>query len=452
MKKFTLLLLITLSFLNISNAQENDLSSEFESAFDDKNIFNANLGLTSIDGNNYFGMRIQPEFTFGKLGLGLDVPLLFNIENGKIRSEEFNHGAGILRMIRFLRYGNKNTDPIYVKVGDLTGERLGFGALVGNYTNATSFERRKVGISASILVKNLVGLEFIYSDLSFDGSMKMLGLRPFVKPFGNSNIPIIKTMEIGASFVTDKDNYQEEGATEITTLYTNDGVNATSFDIGVSLLKTSMLNLRMDAQYSKISKNDLLAADNPLVNYDNGTGFAVGIESDFRFIANTVYMNARIERQWYGDNYIPQLFNFAYEINKDARLKELLTATKSQGIYGTLTAEILKSVKIGGSLIIPDDIDSSDPNSRKAIVGLDLETKQIGKFKARGTYVKAGLNDLGDAFSLDERSLANLIVTYKIGKFMEAGVDYQWTFAEDENGVFKSTNQVRPYVGVSLDF
>ena len=35
---------------------------------------------------------------------------------------------------------------------------------------------------------------------------------------------------------------------------------------------------------------------------------------------------------------------------------------------------------------------------------------------------------------------------------MEAGVDYQWTFAENENGVFKAINQVRPYVGVSIDF
>jgi hypothetical protein len=452
MKKITLLLLFTLSFFQVSNAQENDLESEFQSAFDEKNILNANIGLTSIDGNNYFGMRIQPEFAFGKFGLGLDIPLLFNLETGSIRSEEFKHGAGILRMIRFLRYGNKNTDPIYVKVGDLTGERLGFGSLVGNYTNATSFERRKVGVSASILIKNMIGLELIYSDLSFDGSMKMLGIRPFVKPFGNSDIPIIKTMEIGASFVTDNDNYQEEGASEITTKYTSDGIKASSFDLGVSLVKTKMLNLRLDAQYSMLSKNNLLAADNPGANYDNGTGFAVGIETDFRFIANTIFMNARIERQWYGDNYIPQFFNFAYEINKDARLRELLTATSSQGIYGTLTAEILKVVKIGGSLLIPDDIDSNNPDSRKAILGLDLETKQIGKFKARGTYVKAGLNDLGDAFSLDERSLANLIVTYKIGRFMEAGVDYQWTFAADENGNFNAVNQVRPYFGVSFDF
>lgn len=451
-EKIILFLCFTIFSFQILKAQDEPIESAFKSAFEGDNVFNANIGLTNIDGKSYFGMRIQPEFSIGKIGLGLDLPLLFDLESGAIRKEEFQQGAGVLRMIRFLRYGNKNSDPVYVKIGDLTGERLGFGSLIGNYTNATSFERRKVGASASILIKEMFGLELIYSDLNFSGPTKMLGLRPFVKPFGKTDIPIIKTMEIGASFVSDNDNYQEEGAPTNTTRYSNDGVRANSFDMGMSLLKTSLLNLRLDAQYSQISKINLLAADNPLANYDAGSGFAVGIETDFRFIANTVYMNARIERQWYGDNYIPQLFNFAYEINKDARLSELLTATKSQGIFGILSAEILKTIKIGGSLLIPDDIDGNDPDSRRAIVSLDLETKQIGRFKARGTYLKAGLNDLADTFTLDERSLANLIVTYKIGRFMEAGVDYQWTFAANENGKFKATNQVRPYFGISIDF
>ncbi|MCL7754969.1 hypothetical protein [Polaribacter sp. Z022] len=450
-KSLLFFVFFTLGF-QVTIAQDDVLESVFESAFDDTNIFNANLGLTNIDGQNYFGLRVQPEFTIGKLGVGLDIPLLFDMENGQIRTEEFKHGAGILRMIRFLRYGNKKTDPVYIKIGDLTGEKLGYGSLIGNYTNATSFERRKIGASASILIKKTYGLEVIYSDLNFNGSTKLLGIRPFMKPFGQSSIPIVETMEIGVSTVSDNDNYQEVGATEVTTKYSSSGIKANSFDVGVSLIRTQMLNLGLDAQFSKLSKNNLLASDNPTANYGAGTGFAIGLESNFKFIANTVYMNARIERQWYGDNYIPQFFNFAYEINKDARMQELLTATKSQGIFGTLTAEILQSIKIGGSLMIPDDMDSNDPNSRRAIVGLDLETKQIGKFKAKGTYVKAGLNNLGDAFSLDERSLANLIVTYKVNSFMEAGVDYQWTFAENENGVFKAINQVRPYVGVSMEF
>jgi hypothetical protein len=452
MRENILFMLLSIFICTAIVAQDSTLESDFKSAFTDENSLTANLGFTNIDGENYFGLRVQPEFSLGKFGIGLDIPLLYNIENGEIRSEEFKQGAGLLRLIRFLRYGDKNSDPIYVKMGDLTGERLGYGALIGNYTNATSFERRKVGISASLLFNKMIGVELIYSDLNLRGQTKMFGMRPFIKPFGYLNIPIITTMEIGASFVSDRDDFEEENAPAITTKYSRDGINAYGFDAGIHIIRTPILNLNLDAQYSILTKNDLLAYDNPLANYGTGNGFSIGVETNFRFIANTVLLNARIERQWYGDNYIPQFFNFAYEINKDARLSELLTAKKSEGIFGSLSAEILKSIKIGGSLLLPDDIDSNDPDSRKAIIGLDLETKQIGKFKARGSYVKAGLNDLGDALKLDERSLANLIVTYKINRFMEAGIDYQWTFAKGENGVFKAVNQVRPYVGASFEF
>lgn len=448
MKKITPLILF-LSLFSFLNAQDGNLESNFKSAFDEENSLTANLGLTNIDGQNFFGFRIQPEFSFGKVGLGLDIPLLFNLETRELRSEEFEQGIGLVRMIRFLRYGVKNEDAIYIKAGDLTGERLGYGALIGNYSNAISFERRKVGLSASILIKKTFGFELLYSDLNFEGQTKMFGVRPFVKPFGQTSLPIIKTMEVGASFVSDNDDFEEENTTEPTTIYSREGITAYGFDMGFNIIKMALLDLSIDAQYVILSKNEQLALDNPTASYDTGSGFSVGVESNFKFIANTVLMNVRLERQWYGDNYIPQFFNFAYEINKDARLQELLTAESSKGIYGRLSAEILQTVKIGGSLVLPDNLDES---KRGAIVGVDLETKQVGKFKARGSYVKAQLLDLSDAFSLDERSLANLIVTYKIGRFFEAGVDYQWTFAKDRNGNFNPVNQVRPYFGASFNF
>ncbi|MEN8764963.1 MAG: hypothetical protein ABF239_02980, partial [Wenyingzhuangia sp.] len=205
-----------------------------------------------------------------------------------------------------------------------------------------------------------------------------------------------------------------------------------------------------------LNKNDALEEyvnQNPAIyqdgSYGTGTGSATGIEANFSFIANVFHLNARIERQWYGDNYIPQFFNFAYEINKDARLKELIGAEKSKGIYGKLGSEILSLVKIEGELLLPDALEESD---RGAIVGVNLQTKEIANFTARGSYVKAQLSDLSDAFKFDQRSLANLLVTYRINRFMEAGVDYQWTFAEKEDGSFMAVNQLRPYVGVSLKF
>lgn len=451
MKTIIKITLIALVFVQLGYSQD-----DFESSFDKENTIAANLGFTTVGEQTFVGFRVQPEFSFGKFGLGLDVPLLFNIENGELRTEEFNNGVGVLRMIRYLRYGKKKQDPIYVKLGDMTGEQLGFGAILGNYSNAVSFERRKVGLSADLQYKKMLGLEAIYSDLNFNGTLKLLAVRPYYKPLGNTKIPVLKSLELGVSFVADKDDFEETtdlGVTSNTT-FTRDGNNAFGVDLGLTLLKNALLKLTWDAQYARLAKNDALSDDiktNPTnylnPNYDSGSGFATGLEAKFKFVANVFHLNARIERQWYGDNYIPQFYNFSYEINKDARLLELVGIGKEQGIYGKLGSEILGLVKIEGELILPDDLNNSD---RGAILGINLQTKEIGKFKARGKYVKGQLKDLDDSFKFDERSLANILVTYRLNKFMEAGVDYQWTYAQKDDGTFGVVNQIRPYVGVSI--
>lgn len=457
MKNILRVLLLLLVFMQVSYAQED----EFESAFDKENTVAANLGFTTIGKETFVGFRVQPEFTLGKFGLGLDVPLLFNIENGDLRTEEFENGVGYLRMIRYLSYGKKKKDAIYVKMGDLTGEQLGYGALLGNYTNATSFERRKVGVSADLqFLEKTLGFEAIYTDLNFDGSQKLLAVRPYYKPLGKTSIPVLKTLEVGVSYLSDKDNYEETTETFTTnnTRFTRDGNSAFGADIGLTFVKNSLLQLTWDAQFSVLNKNDALSQDiennlvayqaiNENTNYGSGSGFATGLETKFKFIANVFHLNARIERQWYGENYIPQFFNFAYEINKDARLAELIGVGKEQGIYGRLGSEILGLVKIEGELTLPDDVKESD---RGAILGINLQTKEIAKFKARGSYLKGQLNGLEDALKFDEKSLANLLVTYRMYSFLEVGVDYQWTFAETEDGSFKATNQIRPYVGLNI--
>ncbi|MGY6649224.1 hypothetical protein [Wenyingzhuangia sp. IMCC45574] len=450
MKNSIRLILMTFLCFQVGFAQK-----DFESSFEEENVLSGNVGVTNIGEQTFVGLRLQPEFTFGKFGLGLDVPLLFNIEDGELRTEEFKNGVGVLRMVRYLRYGRKKTDPIYVKLGDMTGEELGYGAILGNYTNAVSFERRKVGVSADLLFKKKIGLEAIYSDLNFDGSMKLLAVRPYYKPFGAMEIPIVNTIEFGVSLVTDKDDFEEvtENGTTTNTTFTRDGNSAFGVDVGATLLKNNMLELTTDVQYARLNKNDALAnyltTANPTASYDTGAGFAAGLEVGVNFVAKVFHLNARIERQWYGENYIPQFYNFGYEINKDARLLELVSAEKAQGIYGRLGTEILNLVKVEGELLLPDDLDNSN---RGAIVGLTLQTKEIAKFKARGRYSKSALTDLGDAFKFNGNSLANVIVTYRLNQFMETGVDYQWTYAQKDDGTFGPVNQVRPYIGFSMKF
>jgi len=73
-------------------------------------------GFTWIDGTPYFRTQLQPETTFGKIGIGLDLVLLLgnvaNEETGENEfkvlaenGEEWNSLSNYLRALRFVRYG-----------------------------------------------------------------------------------------------------------------------------------------------------------------------------------------------------------------------------------------------------------------------------------------------------------------------------------------------------------
>lgn len=139
------------------------------------------IGTTIIGGKTYISMRLQPELAFGKVGVGLDVPLLFSTD-GKFRTDEYKGGIGALRVIRYVRYGVKHQDPIYVRVGDITGTSLGYGLIMYNFTNAVSFEKRKIGANVDLNYDMRFGMEAVYSDFN---RFSIIGFRPYIRPFKN---------------------------------------------------------------------------------------------------------------------------------------------------------------------------------------------------------------------------------------------------------------------------
>ncbi|MBT3208346.1 MAG: hypothetical protein HN704_02630 [Bacteroidetes bacterium] len=439
-----------ISFSNSSFAQSPAGIANCSSAgFDSQSYIDANFGLSKIGDQTYFGFRFQPELAIGKVGFGLDVPLMFNIEDGSIRTEEFKGGTGALRLIRYVRYGRKKQDPIHVKVGDLTGSYIGFGILVNNYSNSISYEKRKTGISYDILIKDRFGIEGLYSD--FDASsLNLLAVRPYFKPFGHTSIPIVKTIEIGATYVTDHDQ-TASGYDYPTNRFLEDGFDAYSADIGLFFLNTSFIDLTGYCQYGLLTKNKLLENElakiySPLFQkYDKGDGISVGLASRMNIIGNVFVLNARIERLWYSDCFIPQFFDAVYEINKDAKLYSLASSEKLQGIYGSLFATLIDKIHVGGSILLPDNVSETSP----ALLQLSAEAPNlIPKFMLSAHYLKGNIADLSDALVIDENSIATVRVAYKILPFLLAGVDYKWTFLTTEDGSFEADHTIMPYVGL----
>ena len=425
--------------------------------FVNPNSINTNFGYTKLDDTEYIGFRFQPELAFGKFGVGLDVPILFNIENGDLRTEEFEDGAGYLRLISYLRWGRKKQDPVYVKVGTLRGEYLGFGMLMNNYSNSPSYEKRKIGLSFDVLIKERYGIEGIYSDFN-RRSFTLLGLRPYYRPLGHTNIPILKTLEAGFSYVIDKDQTPPIGDIRTNTVLMEEPMKAWGLDAGVFLLRTRFIDWTLYTQYGMLQKND--AADNfifyddialndynQILDYNSGHGYSIGTAARMNVIFNVFELTARLERHWYDDYFIPHFFDATYEMNKDEKIKSIPYTNGTRGIYASLAADIIDQIIVGGGMMLPDNV--SDIRPASVFLNLDIPTL-IPSVIVSGKYYRGGISSMSDAIKLDEKSSALLRVAYKINQFFVAGIDYRWSFIVTDDGGYEADKQIMPYVGLHI--
>ena len=411
---------------------------------DSVNSIKAAFGITTIGGETYAGFRFQPEFHVGKMvGFGLDIPIQFNINTKKFRSEEFEGGVELVRLIRYFTFGRKKETPVYIRTGDLTGVSFGFGSLINNYSNSPSFEFRKWGLNVDFNVKGIVGVEGLYSDIK---GANLLGIRPYARPLRTTGIPIVKTFELGYSFVSDKG----KNADSLGYFLQEDGMKAGAIDAGITVVNNSFIKLIGYGQTSWLKRvksarlDDSLAADG--LTYEKGKGSSVGVNGKMK-LTTAFMLDVRIERLWYKDYYMPQFFDAIYEIHKDAKIYSLASAKGKQGIYGNLAIILFERFRLNGALLLPDQISAESP----ALVQVGLEAAKLGnKVTISGNYIKGDLIDLGDAFKLDQRSLANVLLSYQLASFLYVGVDYRWTFARLEDGTIKATDYFRPFFGLSF--
>lgn len=425
--------------------------------------FNGGFTFTQIDDQYFVGLTLNPDFAIGKVGVGLNIPILYGLDDQKIRTEIFEDGVGAARLITYIRYGVQKKDHVYVKVGQLDNTMVGYGSLINNYTNTTSFEKRKLGLHYDLNWRYLIGIEGLYSD--FDpGSANLFAIRPYLRPLGWMDVPIINTLEIGTSIVRDNDQTKiiTSDSTSTTYKFTEDGVGGFGIDAGITLLRVPFIQIDLFAQYSKLNASSPALVDSLETSYsvlgepstmsdgyEDGSGQSVGLNFRFNFIANLLSTDVRIERLSYSQHYLPQFFDATYEINKDARIYSLGAAEEMSGIYGSLTGHILQKVQLGGSLMLPDNISEETP----ATVRVNADIDRLGdKVSMHASYIKGNLSTLEDAFTFDERSLAKVRFIYHMNKFLAVGMDYFWAFTPTADGGYKATKYVSPYFGLSIAF
>lgn len=426
-KLFIIVILVTLfaapSYSQFFNQEENSGS------------FMGGFGLTVIDDQSYVTINMRPDLSIGKFGLGLNINLLYNTENGAIRHEDWDESYDWARLIRYVRYGHKR-DKFYTKIGTLDYARLGHGFLMNYYTNEASYDQRKIGLALDMDF-GLAGFETVTNNL---GRFEIFGMRGYVRPlqYALENIPIIKNLTFGLTYVTDID---PDGSRD-----TNDGFNAIGFDIELPLINIPMFQTYTYFDWAKLDTF--------------GTGTAVGIAADLRLIAGVAEVSARLERRFLGKEFIPSYFDAFYEIQrfqpmedgsifrKDQSLSSPFYQKKTKGTFGELAGHILNTIRLVGNF------QRLDGEKNSGIMHLAAETKEnVPMIALQATYDKFGIETFNDAFTLNDQSIARLGIGYKVKPYLILFMDYIYTFQfDEEKGAYKAQERFSPRVAFVYNF
>ncbi len=457
-----------LPFLLVQAQEDNSNNNQTDENYEIPEIEHITEGLTGslnyadIGGMKYVGLRFKPDLAFGKIGFGLDIPLLFSLEDGSFRMDEFKDGVGYLRMIRYFRYGVKKRDPLYFRIGELDDSQLGFGAMISEYNNSPSFDKRKLGLEFDFVIKKKFGLEAIYSDLNLK-SFNLLGVRPYYKPFGATNIPIIKTFEIGVGFITDHDKtawIKNDSILIRNNYFLENGITAYQADMGFYLFNWRWLRWSFYTQASMIDKvnSDSLQKyinkfpNEHRLNYKSGYGFSIGSDFKFRFLGNLLKIDARAEKFWHTDYYIARFFNYAYEMDKDMAIWNLVNSKADHGTYAMIHASVLDKIILKSSIKFVDKINEEHPAEFYGGIDLSGLSDKITFF----TYIyQAKITKLSDILYLTDNTLFHTRVGYtffQLKNFLQfnAGLDFRWTYALLKNMDFTATHYVNPYFSITM--
>lgn len=377
------------------------------------------LGLTWIDGEPYYLVSLAPELAFGKFGAGLDINLRMSSKNQKLRPES----GYALRMIRYLRYGNKGEDT-YVRLGIIDNAKIGHGSIMDYYNNSPIYDERRIGSELDLSFGNF-GFESVYSDF---GRAGVVGVRGHVLPLKFTPmgaLPVIGGIELGATWASDMRSNSRDIAVSIDTVYNphkaipqeNGALSIVGFDIGLPLVQTGPISSTLYFDYAKI------------VNF--GGGSALGIETNFNGLG-ILTIGTRFERRWQGDKYLPTYFDAFYEVDRynltdtvlKSKAKDLNSVVSpGPGYYGDILLDFMGFMQIRGWYSKYD----RDPNGGILHLGTGLGDK-IPMVTAEVAYDKKFIRNGKDVFTLDDRSILYADIGYKPYPFMIVSMLYTWTF------------------------
>ena len=183
-------------FLNADTVDSTSTSPQFG--------MNGLVGTLMIDGITYSQLRLMPEVSIWKFGVGLDLNILID-GDGNIRENDWDDTEDYVSKIYYIRYGHKG-EPFYAKIGSFHRVKFANGLIMNNYTNMLLYpDYKQIGLEVDVTTPIYgLGVETFTSNIYRN---EILAGRIHAMPLSFLEIPILKDLEIGATIATDRNQY-----------------------------------------------------------------------------------------------------------------------------------------------------------------------------------------------------------------------------------------------------
>jgi hypothetical protein len=171
-------------------------------------------GSVTVDGKQWTRIAVSPDIPIWKFGVCLDLEAFID-PNGAFsdkgwRFDKDNAAQSIFRKIRYIRFGHE-ADPLFVKLGGLSGVTLGYGFVVDRFTNMLHYPDQKLlglqfylnkitplGVTLQTMVAD-------FNDFRNDGGI--LAGRLAVCPMKMTGLPLLSDLSVGATYGVDLNEY-----------------------------------------------------------------------------------------------------------------------------------------------------------------------------------------------------------------------------------------------------
>jgi len=407
-------------------------------------ILGFEIGTVTIDGNTWSKAIIKPRFEFGKLKLGLYLPIvyrddLFNRdqwytpEGNDEWSFGFDYGweeqpyeafqdslVDLSLKIQYLEWGEQR-DSFYLKLGNLHNMTIGHGTIMKNFANDLDFPAvRRVGINFGIDGEK-AGIEGVVNDFA---RPEIFGGRFYVRPVGK--------LALGISSIVDIDPLSKASET------VQDSFDSMSFytfgiDSELPVVERDMLSIIpfADAAAMVPEKNGTMQWE---ILYDDDAGSVFGGLRNYGlttgFFGNILMIDYNLEFRYYNGIFRPTFFNTTYERIRGSLVEDtgsyleyLDSGTGSDdydetvmGIYGGAHTVLFSVLDVSAGYMWPwrsfDALDDPTAFNDEFNLGLYLLPEVAKIIKVYGG-VEYSRTNFVPAFRSDELSLFDAYTSFK---------------------------------------